>query len=241
MINAPRERCAVKPVAQELRRQDIRRPLDVISRRRMSLHAHAEFAQFLDPAPDLLPRHANFFGDLRSADHNRRVLDQQGQQRVQPPVGRPRQISHPFRSHRNCSASTIAEAVKGDRAVSDVRSLALPASLSNPVRFSPEPSQRKFNPPAAPSWTQYPWPGARFPSASVRSPPACPRRGHIQFANRLAPSNGPPPLLHPDARLKSATPRDSPNAATARGLNALAAETPGPSWGNPPLLFSSGT
>src|ERR1700733_3634885 len=229
MINAPRERCAVKPVAQELRRQDIRRPLDVISRRRVSLHAHAEFAQFLDPAPDLLPRHANFFRNLRSADHNRRVLGQQSQQRVQPSVGRSRQISHPFSSHMNCSASKIAEAVKGDRAVSDVRSLGLPASLSNPARFSPEPYSRKVHLPAAPSSTQYPSPGARFPSASVQSPPTCPRRRHIQFANRIAPSNAPPPLLHPDARPKSATPRGSPNAAMARGSNARAAELPRPS------------
>src|ERR1700691_6669010 len=226
MINAARERCVVQAMAQQLRRQNIRSSLDVITRRRMSLHAHTQLTQLLNPAPDWLPRHANFLGDLCSADHNRRILSEQSQQRVQPPVGRSRQISHPFSSHMNCSASKIAEAVKGDRAVSDVRSLVLPASLSNPPQFSPEPYSRKFHPPAAPSSTRYPSPGARFPSSSGQSPPACPRRRHIQFANRIAPLSGPLPLLHPDARPKSATPRDSPNAAVARGSNALAAELP---------------
>src|ERR1700729_3342408 len=172
----------------------------------MPLHAYAHFSQFLDPAPHLLPRHPNFLSDLRPADHNRRILSQQSKQRVQTPVGSPRQISHPFSSHMNCSASKIPVAVKGDRAPSDVRSRVGPAYPSNPPKFSPEPYSKKFHPPAALSSTQYPWPAARFPSSTAKSPPAC----------------RPPRPLNQDAPKKSPAPKDSPNAAKAPGSIPLA-------------------
>src|SRR5579863_856481 len=76
----------------------------------MSLDAHAHFAQFLDPAPHLLPRHADFLCDLGAADDDRRILGEQSQQRVQTPVGRPRQISHSFRNHVNQKAYATAAA-----------------------------------------------------------------------------------------------------------------------------------
>ena len=65
MINASRKRCAGQPVTQQLRRQNIRHAFDVIAGRGVALHPHAQLAQLFDPAPDLLPRHANFLGDLR--------------------------------------------------------------------------------------------------------------------------------------------------------------------------------
>ena len=62
----------------------------------MALHPHAERAQFFDPAPDLLPRDADFFGDFRAADDDGRVFGEQRQQRVNAPVGGAREIAIRF-------------------------------------------------------------------------------------------------------------------------------------------------
>ena len=86
----------VKTVAEQLRRQNVRHAFDVIARSRVSLHPHAELAQLLDPAPDLLPRNANFLGDFRAADDDRRVLREQSQQRVDAPVRGIRRIGNRF-------------------------------------------------------------------------------------------------------------------------------------------------
>ncbi len=75
------------------------RALDVIAGVRVALNAHAELAQFFDPAPDLLARNADFLGDFRAADDDGGVFGEQREQRVNAPVGYARQIRHSFRGH----------------------------------------------------------------------------------------------------------------------------------------------
>ena len=84
---------------QELRNQDVRNSFEVVARPRVTFHPDAELAQRLHPAPYLLPRLSDFLRDFRAADHNRRVLDEQRQQRVNAPVGGARQICHSLCCH----------------------------------------------------------------------------------------------------------------------------------------------
>ena len=100
MKDAARERRAVKAMAEHLRGENVRHALDVIARARVALHPHAELAQLFDPAPHLLARDADFLGDFRAADHDRRVFGEQRQQRVNAPVGGAGQVYSAFRRHR---------------------------------------------------------------------------------------------------------------------------------------------
>ena len=89
---------AGEPVAQQLGNQNVRNLLDVIAGARVSLHSHAERAQFLHPGPDRGAGNANFFGDLWAADHDGGILRQQCQQGIDALVGRPskfRQVDIP--------------------------------------------------------------------------------------------------------------------------------------------------
>src|ERR1700683_2800049 len=79
----------------------------------MTLHANSQFAHFLYPAPRLLPRHADLFGDLFAADDDCRILRQQRQQGIDAPVGRSRQISHSLGSHRE--SGSILERGRGHK------------------------------------------------------------------------------------------------------------------------------
>src|SRR5271156_383036 len=64
MVDAAGERRAEEAMAQELRYENVRGALDVISGVRVALDAHTELAHFLNPAPDLLARDADFLGDF---------------------------------------------------------------------------------------------------------------------------------------------------------------------------------
>jgi hypothetical protein len=72
----------------------------VIAGVRVALHAHAQLAHFLNPAPDLLAGDADFLGDFRAADDDGRIFGEQREQRVDAPVGDARQIRHSFGGHR---------------------------------------------------------------------------------------------------------------------------------------------
>ena len=54
-----------QPLAKNLRREDVGNFLDLIAAARMSLHANAQGAKFLDPAPHGGARHADFAGNFR--------------------------------------------------------------------------------------------------------------------------------------------------------------------------------
>ena len=87
VVNAARKRRAVEAVAQELRNENVRRALDVVTSVRMTFEFYAQRAQFFDPAPDLLPRYADFFGDFCAADDDGGIFGEQRQERINAPVG----------------------------------------------------------------------------------------------------------------------------------------------------------
>ncbi len=99
MVDAARERRAIETVAQKLRDENVRHALDVVAGARMSLQLHAERAQFFDPAPDLLPRYADFFGDFRAADDDGGVFGEQREERVNAAVGGAREIRDSLGRH----------------------------------------------------------------------------------------------------------------------------------------------
>ena len=87
MVDAARERCAGKLVAEKLRRQNVGHALDVIAGGGVSLDANAEGAQLFDPAPDLLAGDANLPGDFCAADNDGRIFGEERQQGVDTAVG----------------------------------------------------------------------------------------------------------------------------------------------------------
>lgn len=100
MVDAAREGRAVKAVAQELGNQNIRRALDVVAGAGVAFDAHAQLAQLLNPAPHLLARDADFFGDLCAADDDSGILGQERKQAVDAPVGGAGKIGQSFCCHR---------------------------------------------------------------------------------------------------------------------------------------------
>src|ERR1700735_2430531 len=76
VIDAAREGSAKQPPGQELGNENVRSAFDVIAGPRMTFYAHTQFAHFLDPAPDLLPRYADFLGNLFPADDDCGILGQ---------------------------------------------------------------------------------------------------------------------------------------------------------------------
>ena len=100
MIDPPGKRRAVESMAQQLRNQNVGRALDVVAGAGVSLNAYAQLAQRLNPAPHLLPRHANFFGDLRAADDDGRILGKERQQPVNAPVSCAGKSCQSFGRHR---------------------------------------------------------------------------------------------------------------------------------------------
>ena len=90
VIDAASEGCAEQAVAEELRGQDVRDAFDVISGASVAFYAYSQPAHFLDPAPNLLARYTDFFGDFFSADDDGGILGEEREQRVDAAVGRAR-------------------------------------------------------------------------------------------------------------------------------------------------------
>src|SRR6185437_9576497 len=86
VVDAPRERRAMQPAAEHLWDENIGHALDVVAGARMALHSNTKRAELLNPSPYLLPRDADFFCDLRAADHDGGVFRQESEQRVDATV-----------------------------------------------------------------------------------------------------------------------------------------------------------
>ena len=72
---------------QQCRAENVRHALDAVTGARIAFDPHAQRAQLLRPRPDRRAPHTHFPGDLLSADHDHRVIGEQRQQSVHPPVG----------------------------------------------------------------------------------------------------------------------------------------------------------
>src|SRR4029077_20746635 len=82
MEDAFSEGAGMESLVQNLRREDVGTPLDLIAGARMALHANAERAQFFDPIPYSAARHANFAGDFGAANDDHGVVGEQREERV---------------------------------------------------------------------------------------------------------------------------------------------------------------
>src|ERR1700682_5992468 len=109
MVDALSDRALVQSFVEKLRYKHVSYLLNLVAAPGNSFHANAQGTKFFNPTPNSRAGNADFARDLRSADHNHRVVGKQRQQRVDATVSRPTQICLRHNNLGNLACDTWLE------------------------------------------------------------------------------------------------------------------------------------